>query len=87
MKRKSFCKTPFYTFRLFRSICKMPTPEDTGSRHYPLAETFNELSQRRGLARVDMWTFTRPEISEELIYETYFSVLEDCGTVTHWRWK
>jgi hypothetical protein len=85
--RRRKLRTPFYTSRLFRSICKPPTPEDTGWRQYPIVDTWNDLYQRQGLARVGMWTFTRPDISKELIHETYFSILEDCGPVTHWRWK
>ena len=86
MRRRKL-RTPFYTSRLFRSIWKMPTPEDVCWRPYSIVETWNYLYQRRGLARVEIWTFTRPDISEELIFETYFSVLEDCGPITHWRWK
>ena len=75
MRRRKL-RTPFYTSRLFRSIWKMPTPEDTGWRQNPIVETWNYLYQRRGLARVEIWDGL-----------TYFSVLEDCGPITHWRWK
>lgn len=73
-------KRLFHTSRLFRHITKMPTPEDTSMRQFPIAETWNEVYQRRGLARVDIWTTDRDA-------PTFFNVLENCGPITHWRWR
>jgi hypothetical protein len=72
-------KRLFHTSRLFRSIRKMPTPEDASMRQNPVVETWNDLYQERGLARVNMW-FTG------IGYETYFNLIEGSWPVTHWRW-
>lgn len=76
-------KRLFHTSRLFRHINKMPTPEDASSRQNPVAETWDARGQYRGLARVDIgWLghgYDRPF--------TFFSILKDCGRITHWRWR
>lgn len=69
----------YHTSKLYRSVRTMPTPEDTTSRQYPMADIWNARMQRSGLAAIGMY-FNGEE------YETYFNLIEPCGEITHWRW-
>lgn len=74
-------KTKFHNSKLFRSASTMPSPEDASCRMNPIVETWNELYQTKGIAQIGMYM-----VDGNGTYETYFSIIEDCGHITHWRW-